>query len=301
MTVFLTKQLVERNSLFQPLFYRLFVLVSIMDSLYFVIVTFGIKWPQFGLFGGFYARNSWLSFVSKLSASYLDMLDVLLNATIAFNRYCVVASGKRQHIWRGRYLAVILLVVFVLPLLIIAPLFDNRTFYFKSDDDDMTICMRTKNGDIVEQDGLANILGVTFTVLLVSFSLGMDAKTAFSYRKATRELVGVSHKADMQLLTHSVAVTIVLAINTVVQIIRFADGEESSDTIILVTLLLSDIRMAIGPVFLFVVSPTVRYAYMEFYGLARRRKGSVLSVNSMSTAQRNTPAWTTRRTTVPVV
>ncbi|KAH7706722.1 hypothetical protein AAVH_26043 [Aphelenchoides avenae] len=269
MTIFFITQLVERNTLFLALFYQLFLLVSAMDSLYFVIVTFGIKLPQFGLFGEFYAHNSWLSFVSKLSASYLDMLDVILNATIAFNRYSVVASAKRPHIWRGRYLAVILLVVFVLPLLIIAPLFDDRTFYFKSDDDDMTICMRAETGVIVEQDELANILSVTFTVLLISFSLGMDVKTALSYRKATRELVGISNKTDLQLLIHSVAVTTVLAIKTIVQIIRIANGENSSDVIILVTLLLSDIRMAIGPVFLFVVSSTVRYAYMEFYGLPR--------------------------------
>lgn len=49
------------------------------------------------------------------------------------------------------------------------------------------------------------------------------------------------------------AVTTVLAIKTIVQIVRFADRDESSDVLILVTLLLSDIRMAIGPVFLFVV------------------------------------------------
>lgn len=117
MTIFFITQLVERNTLFLALFYQLFLLVSAMDSLYFVIVsgykairlnpagdymslqvTFGIKLPQFGLFGEFYAHNSWLSFVSKLSASYLDMLDVILNATIAFNRYSVVASAKRPHV-----------------------------------------------------------------------------------------------------------------------------------------------------------------------------------------------------------
>ncbi|KAH7716981.1 hypothetical protein AAVH_15566 [Aphelenchoides avenae] len=229
------------------------------------------------------------------------MLDVMLNAMISFNRYSVVASAKRQHIWYGRHLTVILLVVSVLPLLVIVPLFDDRTFYFRSDDDDMTICMRTKNGDIVEQENHANVVSVTFTVLLVLFSLFMDAKTALSYRKATRELVGVSRKTDLQLLTHSVAVTTVLAIKTIVQIVRFADRDESSDVLILVTLLLSDIRMAIGPVFLFVVSSTVRHAFLEFYGLKRGRKGSVLSVQSMSTIQRHAPTWTNRRTTVPVV
>lgn len=62
--------------------------------------------------------------------------------------------------------------------------------------------------DIVEQENHANVVSVTFTVLLVLFSLFMDAKTALSYRKATRELVGVSRKTDLQLLSEAFDITL---------------------------------------------------------------------------------------------
>lgn len=103
---------------------------------------------------------------------------------------------------------------------------------------------------------------------LVAASLIVDLNTAFAYRRATRELIGLSSKTDLQLLgkcftsqgieplgvaVHSIAVTVALAVKTLMQIVIFAGGEDTPDTMILIMLLLSDIRMAIGSVFLFVV------------------------------------------------
>lgn len=58
----------------------------------------------------------------------------------------VFVYGVLLQMWQGRYLCVILLSVFLLPLAVVWPLFDDRTFYFKSEDDDLTICIRLNNG-----------------------------------------------------------------------------------------------------------------------------------------------------------
>lgn len=67
-------------------------------------MTFGIKWPQFGLFAKFYLNHHWMSHLVKVLAVYLDTVDVLLYAIIAANRYSVMAAASgHQAVKDGGY------------------------------------------------------------------------------------------------------------------------------------------------------------------------------------------------------
>lgn len=105
MMTFLAKKIFNRHPSFSALFYRLFVIICLIDSAYFIIVTFGIKWPQFGWFARFYLQNDWIAHAVRFLGAYLDALDIVLYAIVAANRYSVMASDGHQVVWyslRGR-------------------------------------------------------------------------------------------------------------------------------------------------------------------------------------------------------
>lgn len=64
-------------------------------------MTFGIKWPQFGLFAKFYLSHHWMSHLVKVLAVYFDTVDVLLYAIIAANRYSVMAAASGHQTVSG--------------------------------------------------------------------------------------------------------------------------------------------------------------------------------------------------------